>query len=131
MKPIMQGKHLFEYAIIRLVPKVEREEFVNVGVVICCKRQNFIRCKIRLPEAKLIALDPEADLNLFRGYLESFEKICEGENTGNPIALQDAASRFRWLTAVRSSMLQTSRPHSGFSEDLDQTLEGLYQEYVS
>ncbi|HSF52319.1 MAG TPA: DUF3037 domain-containing protein, partial [Algoriphagus sp.] len=114
----MQGKHLFEYALIRIVPRVEREEFVNVGVVVCCKRKNFIRCKILVPEQKLLSLDPNADLNLFRNYLDSFEKICAGEKTGNPIAQQDAASRFRWLTAVRSSMLQTSRPHSGFTEDL-------------
>lgn len=122
---------MFEYALIRLVPRVEREEFVNVGVVICCKRQNLILCRIHLSEEKVLALDPEADLGLFRCYLDSFEKICEGEKTGNPIALQDAASRFRWLTAVRSSMLQTSRPHSGFSGDLEETLEGLFREYVS
>jgi hypothetical protein len=127
----MQGKHLFEYALIRLVPRVEREEFVNVGVVISCKRQNLLKCRIRLPEGKLLALDPEADLDLFRCYLESFEKICKGAKMGNPIAQQDAATRFRWLTAVRSSMLQTSRPHGGFTEDLEETLESLFQEYVA
>jgi hypothetical protein len=127
----MQGKHLFEYALVRLVPRVEREEFVNVGVVICCKRQNFISCKIHLPAQKLLTLDPDADLDLFSCYLDSFEKICTGGQTGNPISLQDAASRFRWLTAMRSSMLQTSRPHSGLSEDLEQTLEGLFEAYVA
>ena len=126
----MQGKHLFEYALIRLVPRVEREEFVNVGVVLCCKRQNYIACKIQVSEKKLLALDSEADLNLFNCYLDSFVKICTGEKTGNPIATQDASSRFRWLTAVRSSMLQTSRPHSGFSEDLEKTLLSLYEQYV-
>lgn len=126
----MQGEHLFEYALIRLVPRVEREEFINVGVVLCCKRQNYLACKIHLPEEKLLALDSDADLNLFSCYLESFQKICLGVKTGNPIANQDAASRFRWLTAVRSSMLQTSRPHSGFSEDLEQTLLSLYEQYV-
>lgn len=127
----MLEKHLFEYALIRIVPRVEREEFVNVGVVICCKRMNYLACKIHMPEEKLLALDPVADLSLFEGYLESFQKICLGENGGNPIAHQDAASRFRWLTAVRSSMLQTSRPHSGFSADLRQTLESLYDQYVA
>jgi hypothetical protein len=126
----MHGKHLFEYAVIRLVPLVEREEFVNVGVVICCKRKNYMACKILLSEEKLLALDPEADLNLFASYLESFQKIVSGENEANPIALQDAASRFRWLTAMRSSMLQTSRPHSGFSDDLEETLALLFREYV-
>lgn len=127
----MQGKHLFEYALIRLVPRVEREEFVNVGVVLCCKRQNYLACKIQVPEKKLLALDSEADLNLFNCYLDSFVNICEGEKTGNPIAAQDASSRFRWLTAVRSSMLQTSRPHSGFSEDLEKTLLSLYEQYAA
>ena len=127
----MHGKHLFEYALIRIVPRVEREEFINVGVVICCKRKNFLACKILLSEEKLLALDPEADLNLFDGYLDSFQKICSGENGSNPIALQDAASRFRWLTAMRSSMLQTSRPHSGFTLDLEQTLENLFEQYVA
>ena len=127
----MQGKHLFEYAVIRLVPRVEREEFVNVGVVLCCKRQNFIVCKIHLPKEKLLALDPLSDFSVFECYLESFEKICQGDPEGNPIGKQDAASRFRWLTAMRSSMLQTSRPHSGFTEDLQETLEKLFEEYVA
>lgn len=126
----MQGKHLFEYAIVRIVPRVEREEFVNVGVVICCKRQNFIRCQINLNEEKVLMLDPKADFELFRNYLDSFEKICKGENHKNPIALQDAASRFRWLTSIRSSMLQTSRPHSGFTIDLEKSLGSLMEEYV-
>jgi hypothetical protein len=127
----MQGKHLFEYAVIRLVPRVEREEFVNVGVVICCKRQNYIACKIHLPKEKLVALDSQSDFSVFECYLESFEKICQGDPNGNPIGRQDAASRFRWLTAMRSSMLQTSRPHSGFTEDLHETLEKLFEEYVT
>lgn len=127
----MQGRHLFEYAVIRLVPRVEREEFVNVGVVICCKRQNFIACKIHLPKEKLLALDSLSDFSVFEFYLESFEKICQGDPNGNPIGKQDAASRFRWLTAMRSSMLQTSRPHSGFTEDLQETLEKLFEEYVA
>jgi hypothetical protein len=127
----MHEKHLFEYAVIRLVPRVEREEFVNVGVVICCKRQNFIACKIHLPKEKLLVLDPLSDFSVFESYLKSFEKICQGDSNGNPIGRQDAASRFRWLTAMRSSMLQTSRPHSGFTEDLQRTLEKLFEEYVA
>jgi hypothetical protein len=117
--------------VIRLVPRVEREEFINVGVVICCKRLNFISCKIQLPERKLLALDSQIDFSIFESYLESFEKICQGDPNGNPIGKQDAASRFRWLTAMRSSMLQTSRPHSGFTDDLQGTLEKLFEEYVA
>lgn len=127
----MSDKHLFEYALIRIVPRVEREEFVNVGVVVCCKKKDWIACKIHLPKAKLLALDPEVDLEIITCYLESFEKICQGKKMGNPIALQDAASRFRWLTAMRSSMLQTSRPHTGLTADLEGTLESLFAEYVA
>lgn len=127
----MLGKHLFEYALIRVVPRVEREEFVNVGVVVCCKKSNWIACKIHLPEQKLLVLDPQVDLDTLKCYLDSFDKICKGEKMGNPIAQQDAASRFRWLTAMRSSMLQTSRPHTGLSDDLEQTLESLFEEYVA
>ena len=127
----MPEKHLFEYALIRVVPRVDREEFVNVGVVVCCKRLNLLLCRIVLPEGKVLALDPEADLEVISGYLDSFEKICRGESGKNPIALQDAASRFRWLTANRSSMLQTSRPHGGLSEDLQQTLDCLFEAYVA
>ena len=127
----MSDKHLFEYALIRVVPRVEREEFVNVGVVVCSKRQDWIACKISIPESKLLALDPKVDLETLNCYLDSFEKICKGEKMGNPIAQQDAPSRFRWLTAMRSSMLQTSRPHTGLTENLDLTLEKLFEEYVA
>ncbi len=127
----MPEKHLFEYALIRVVPRVEREEFVNVGVVVCCKRLDLLLCQIDLSKEKVLALDPEADLEVIEGYLASFEKICRGERGTNPIALQDAASRFRWLTANRSSMLQTSRPHGGLSEDLQVTLKCLFENYVA
>ena len=127
----MPSKHLFEYALIRIVPRVEREEFANVGVLICCKQQNVLLCKIQNSFEKVLALDPQADLAMMQDYLDSFEKICKGENIENPISKQDAASRFRWLTAQRSSMLQTSRPHTGLTEDLQKTLESLFEAYVA
>ncbi|MFC0263545.1 DUF3037 domain-containing protein [Fontibacter flavus] len=126
----MQGKHLYEYAIIRIVPRVEREEFVNVGIILCCKRENYLKSKVLLNEQKIFSLDPAADMLLFKEYLDSFSKICKGENVGSPISKQDVASRFRWLTAVRSSMLQTSRPHIGFTDDLEKSLDKLFEEYV-
>jgi hypothetical protein len=127
----MQGKHLYEYAVIRVVPRVEREEFVNVGVVLCCKKQQHLKSKITLRTAALLALDREVDLEQISQYLSSFEAICEGNNNGSPIALLDPASRFRWLTSNRSSMIQTSRPHIGFTEDLDTVLEELYKNFVA
>jgi len=126
----MQGKHLYEYAIIRVVPRVEREEFINVGVILCAKKQHFLQCRINLDKSKLLALDPEADYDLLEAHLDSFVKICSSPAEGGPIAKNDPPARFRWLTAMRSSMIQTSRPHSGLTEDLESTVERLFQENV-
>lgn len=126
----MHGKHLYEYAVVRVVPRVEREEFINVGVVLCANKSNFIDCKIRLDEARLLALDPETDIELIRANLQSFKKVCCGQKDGGNIATFDIASRFRWLTAVRSSVIQTSRPHPGITDDLKATLQRLFEEYV-
>ncbi|WP_339868060.1 DUF3037 domain-containing protein [uncultured Algoriphagus sp.] len=127
----MQEQHLYEYAIIRVVPRVEREEFINVGVVICHWKRNFLACKIHLNTQKLLMLDPHADVEMIALNLASFEKICTGSEAGGNIASMDLASRFRWLTAVRSSIIQTSRPHSGTAEDLEKTLECLFEENVT
>lgn len=126
----MHGKHLYEYAVVRVVPRVEREEFINVGVVLCANKSDFIDCKIRLDEARLLALDPETDIELIRTNLRSFEKVCCGQKDGGNIATFDISSRFRWLTAVRSSVIQTSRPHPGITDDLPATLQRLFEEYV-
>lgn len=126
----MQGQHLYEYAIIRVVPRVEREEFINAGVILCDAKSGYIGAKIKLHEQKLLALDPEADVEMIKLNLRSFEKICSGKAQGGQIADMDLASRFRWLTAVRSSIIQTSRPHTGFSSDLAKTLERLFEENV-
>ncbi|REG88454.1 DUF3037 domain-containing protein [Algoriphagus antarcticus] len=126
----MQEQHLYEYAIIRVVPRVEREEFINVGVVICHWKRDFLACKLHLDSRKLLMLDPLADVEMIQLNLASFQKICTGSVNGGNIASMDLASRFRWLTAVRSSIIQTSRPHSGYAEDLEKTLERLFEENV-
>jgi len=127
----MREKHLYEYAIIRIVPRVEREEFINVGVVICHWKRDFLGCKLLLNTKKLLMLDPLADVEMIQLNLASFEKICTGALDGGNIAAMDLASRFRWLTAVRSSIIQTSRPHSGYAEDLEKTLERLFEENIA
>ncbi|WP_339874535.1 DUF3037 domain-containing protein [uncultured Algoriphagus sp.] len=127
----MQEQHLYEYAIIRVVPRVEREEFINVGVVICHWKRGFLGCKIQLDSNKLLMLDPKADVEMIQLNLASFEKICAGTANGGNIAAMDLASRFRWLTAVRSSIIQTSRPHSGYAEDLEKTLQKLFNENIA
>lgn len=126
----MQGKHLYEYAILRVVPRVEREEFVNVGVLLCCKRSDMLCCRMNWDLTKVSNLDPGADLEIIGNYLKSIFEISQGHDNGSPIALQDAPSRFRWLTANRSSIIQTSRPHVGFAEDLQDELVQLYKQYV-
>ncbi|WP_200975243.1 DUF3037 domain-containing protein [Echinicola sp. 20G] len=126
----MQEQHLFEYAIIRVVPRVEREEFINAGVILCDAKSGFLKVKTHLNENKLLALDAAADIEMIKLNLSSFDKICFGKDHGGKIAEMDLASRFRWLTAVRSSVIQTSRPHTGFSQDLDKTLVKLFEENV-
>lgn len=122
----MQPKHLYEYAIVRVVPAVEREEFVNVGVILLCKREKMVKMQYILPTEKILALQPDCDLEVVRAHLEAFRQLAAGEKGPNPIADLSAAERFRWLTAVRSATIQTSRPHPGISADLEQTLQKLF-----
>ncbi|WP_297332277.1 DUF3037 domain-containing protein [Flavobacterium sp.] len=126
----MQDKHLYEYAVIRIVPRVEREEFVNAGVILFCKRQNFVKVLYTVDEAKLLMLNPELDINQIKLNLEAFKKVGNGAKDGGPIAKLDAAERFRWLTAVRSSVIQTSRPHPGFCTDLESKAQKLFEDLV-
>ena len=126
----MHEKHLYEYAVLRVVPKVEREEFINIGLLLFCKRQKFLRIEYRIFSDKIKSICSEFDQEQLKENLDSFVKIGSGKKDGGPIATFDIAERFRWLTAVKSSSIQTSRPHSGFSSDLDATFEKLYSELV-
>lgn len=126
----MPESYFYEYAVIRLVPRVEREEFLNVGVILFCKRPRFLQAKTFINTDKLSCFDHELDMNTIEQNIEAFNKICVGGKAGGPIAQEDHASRFRWLTAERSSSIQTSRPHHGFSTNLEETLERLFEELV-
>jgi hypothetical protein len=126
----MQGRYLFEYAIIRIVPRVEREEFLNVGIVLYCKERKFLKTKYGINKQRLNALCAEVDCKEVEEHLQSFEKISIGEKAGGQIALLDMPSRFRWLTATRSTIIQTSKVHPGFCEDPNQTMEKLYMQFV-
>jgi len=126
----MQDKQLYEYAVIRIVPRVEREEFVNVGVIVFCKRSKFLMAEWALDEKKVRCLATEFDTEQLRLNLDAFQRIANGASDGGPIALLEAPERFRWLTAVRSSVVQTSRPHPGYSDDLAVTLKRLMAELV-
>jgi hypothetical protein len=126
----MQDKQLYEYAVIRVVPKVEREEFLNVGIILFCKKANLIKVRFAIDETRLKAISDDLDIDQIRLNLDSFVKIGLGLENGGPIAKFDVPSRFRWLTAVRSSVIQTSRPHPGMCSDLDKTFERLFTELV-
>lgn len=121
---------LYEYAVIRLVPQVEREEFINVGIILFSKKQKFIRTKIVIPEERLKLFKCEMDLDQIKANLHAFELISAGSKAGGPIACEELPERFRWLTAVRSSIIQTSRPHPGKTVDLEKEVERLFEEYV-
>jgi hypothetical protein len=126
----MQEKYLYEYAVIRVLPVVEREEFINVGIILFCKNAKYIAVKYQLNEERLASFSDELDINQVKLNLESFEKIALGAANCGPIAKLDVPSRFRWLTAVRSSAIQTSRPHPGMTNDLEQTVNRLFTELV-
>jgi hypothetical protein len=127
----MPGNHVFEYAIVRVVPRVEREEFLNVGVILYCKSLQFLQAIFTIDEQRLLSLYPELDLEEIRCHLKAFEQISSGHPDGGPIAALDFASRFRWLTAKRSTILQTSGVHPGLCEDAAQTLQKLHAQLVS
>ncbi|MFT3826925.1 MAG: DUF3037 domain-containing protein [Chitinophagaceae bacterium] len=126
----MQGNHLFEYAVIRVVPKVEREEFLNVGVILYCKDKRFLQTLFSLDEARVLAFAPKIDLAEIHEYLCAIRNICLGNAAGGPIAKLDMASRFRWLTATRSTVVQASKVHPGLCNDPLETLERLHTQLV-
>lgn len=126
----MQGSNLYEYAIIRLVPRVEREEFLNVGVILFCKNPPFLKMKFTLDEKRILALYPDTDIQDVKAHLEAFEQICNGNPAAGPIALLDTPSRFRWLTAKRSTIVQTSQTHPGLCTNSSDTLTRLHEKLV-
>jgi len=126
----MQEKYLYEYAVIRVLPIVEREEFLNVGIILFCKKANFIQVLYAVDRVKLGLFSEEIDTEQIIANLESLENIAIGDDESGPIARLDVPSRFRWLTAVRSSAIQTSRPHPGLCNNLEQTAKRLFEELV-
>ena len=109
----MHAADVYDYAIVRVVPRVEREEFINVGVILSCQRAGFLEAAIELDEARLLALDAHADLDTVRRHLRAIVAICAGLPEGGPIAQLPYRARFHWLTARRSSIIQTSPVHTG------------------
>ncbi len=126
----MQEQHVYEYAVIRVVPRPERGEFLNVGVVLYCRGQAFLQGKFSPDDTRLALLCPDMAIDDVRCHLEAFEQICLGSPHAGPIAALDKPSRFRWLTARRSTVVQASEVHPGLCTDAPATLERLYDQMV-
>ena len=126
----MPERYLFEYAVIRVVPRVEREEFLNVGVIVYCPKQKFLQTMISVDERRLHASFTGINLDELKANLLAFENICHGNSTASPIAALDHASRFRWLTATRSTVIQASKVHPGLCFDANETLLKLHAQLV-
>jgi hypothetical protein len=126
----MHGSHLFEYAVIRVVPHVEREEFINVGVILICPEKKFLKTRFAVNETRLNALCEAVDLNELNRHVESFDRICKGEPDSGPIGRLPQKERFRWLTASRSTILQTSPVHPGLCQDPQDMIDKLFAKLV-
>jgi len=126
----MQESLVFEYAVIRVVPRVEREEFVNVGVIVYCPKHRFLRTIITVNEARVRALSDQLDLEALTKNLCAFEEVCRGGMAGGPIGMLDAAARFRWLTATRSTVVQCSKIHPGLCSNPHEMLAHLHVQLV-
>lgn len=128
-QPAEKPLHLYEYAIIRLMPDVERGEQLNVGLAMMCKRRRWLRVEIDFDPALAGCLAPACELDAVARQLEAFVQVAAGRSE-SPIAQLDAHERFRWLTAVRSACIVTSRPHPGKTADLDATFDRLFERLV-
>ncbi|MDQ6663804.1 MAG: DUF3037 domain-containing protein [Acidobacteriota bacterium] len=120
----------FDYAIVRVVPRVEREEFVNAGAIVFCLECNFLKARVHLDEARLRALWPELDLDLVRRRLEAVERICAGDVDVTAIAKLSRRERFHWLVAPRSTVIQISPVHTGLCESPETALDRVFRESV-
>ena len=113
----MPTRSAYDYAVIRVVPRVEREEFVNVGVILSCPGRDFLDARLHLDRQRLLALDPTLDFQLLEQHLRIIPLVCSGDPTAGPIAKLTPRQRFHWLIAPRSTIIQTSVAHSGLCEE--------------
>lgn len=119
----MPVRSSFDYAVIRVVPRVEREEFINAGAIVYCRARGFLEARVDLDPRRLLALYPVADEAELRAHLEAIPRICQGGAAAGPIGALSQAERFHWLVAPRSTVVQTSAVHSGLCDDPADELE--------
>ena len=120
----------FDYATIRVVPRVERQEFINAGVVVFCLEKRYLAARVHLDEARLRALWPATDLELVRQHLEAIPRICSGDPSAGPITRLSQRERFHWLVSPRSTIIQSSPVHPGLCEGTDELLDRLARQLL-
>jgi hypothetical protein len=120
----------YDYAVIRVVPRVERAEFVNVGVIVACQDSGFLEARIELDETRVRALDPAVDIAMVRRHLGTIPLICAGGNAAGALGALSRRERFDWLTAPRSALIQTSPVHTGRCSDAADVIEHLMRTMV-
>ena len=126
----MQDKVTYEYAIIRVVPKVEREEFFNVGVLLFSKRKKFLGVKYHIDQKKLVAFSEDLDITMLNNHLKAWEYVCNGFPEGGAIGQFEISDRFRWLAASRSTIIQSSKTHPGLCTNPEDELKQLFNTFV-
>lgn len=126
----MNEMHLYEYAVIRYVPRVEREEFMNIGLVMMSKRAKWIKARLCINEQRYSGFDNAITIDRLADQCNGFVRIAHGEKGAGPIAELLPEERFRWITAMKSSCIATSRPHPGRCENLEETFDRLFNELV-
>ena len=126
----MRTRHAFDYAVVRVVPRVDRGEFVNAGVILFCSSAAYLDARIHLDHERLKALAPSIDCAIIDAYLEAIPKICAGGGEAGSIGQLPQRARFHWLVAPRSTIIQTSPVHSGVSDDLDAALAQRFTKLV-
>ena len=123
----MPARSSYDYAVIRVVPRVEREEFVNAGVIVLCSARDFLEARVELDERRVLALAPDADLEAIHRHLAGIPAVCRGGDDAGPIGRLSARARFDWLVAPRSTVIQTSAVHTGRCGDPAQLIERLLE----
>jgi hypothetical protein len=124
------GPHTFEYALLRVVPRIERGEALNAGVIVYCQRLGYLGTRISLDVDRLRALDPGADPEPIEQALRATARACASGPAGGPVAQQDIGRRFRWLTAPRSTVVQPGPIHTGLTDDPDAAADRLLRQLV-
>ena len=126
----MNKNYFYDYVVIRVVPKVEREEFINAGVILSCKEKKFLQAQISLDEDKLKLLNKDIDMDMIKTHLTAIEAIAAGSENAGPIGKLTQMERFQWLTSPKSTIIQTSAVHSGYCKNPSDTLEHLVKTMV-